>query len=280
MPSLKYYIVDAFTIDKKPFSGNPAGVCFLDERDIIDTEMMQSIAAENNLAETAFVSRNKEGGANNFDLRWFTPEGEIDLCGHATLASAFFIYNYVYTNFPENNAEETIFNTRSGPLNVVKNGGLYEMDFPSFKPSPTAVTPLMSEAIGTEVLEAYVSRDLLLLVDDEETVKNLKPDFELIKKLTGCLGVIVTAEGKKNSFVDFVSRYFAPNVGTNEDHVTGSSHAMLIPYWAKKLGRPDNQKMTAMQLSKRGGMIFCENCGNRVKIDGKASLYLAGKLLL
>lgn len=256
---MRYYIVDAFT--DKLFGGNPAGVCLLNEWP--DKDVMQNIAAENNLAETAFLVKRE----NYYDLRWFTPEVEIDLCGHATLASGFIIANFVD---PE--ARTMRFETQSGTLTVTKRGDLYEMDFPARLPQKIKVTQLMSKAIGMPVLEAHLSRDLLLLVDSEQDVKDLTPDLSLLKQIPDCFAVIVTARGET---VDFVSRFFAPNAGIPEDPVTGSSHSTLIPFWAERLGK---EQLTAKQLSKRGGVLYCENCGERVKIAGKAVLYLQGEI--
>ena len=258
---MKYFVVDAFA--EQLFRGNQAGVCLLDYE--IDNTVMQSIAAENNLAETAFVI--KRGGDYDYNLRWFTPTTEIDLCGHATLASAFIVSNYI-----DKNAVSMNFHTKSGVLPVVKTGDLFEMDFPARKPVPIPVTPLMEQAIGVPVLEAYLSRDLLLLVDSETQVKNLSPDFDLIAKLPDEMAVMVTAKGDE---VDFISRFFAPKVGIREDPVTGSSHCTLIPFWAERLKK---DRMTAKQLSQRGGTLYCTNCGNRVKIGGKAMLYLKGEI--
>ena len=259
--NMKYYIVDAFS--DKLFGGNQAGVCLLDEW--LSDELMQNIAAENNLAETAFVVKRD----THFDLRWFTPATEIDLCGHATLASAFVITNYV---------ERTItfmeFHTKSGILSVKKTGDLFEMDFPARKPVKIDVTPQMAQAVGAPVSEAHKSRDMLLLLESESQIQNLKPDFNLLAKLPDCFAVIVTAKGDS---ADFVSRFFAPNAGIPEDPVTGSSHSTLIPFWAERLGK---DKMTAKQLSKRGGTLYCENCGERVKISGKAVLYLQGEIFI
>ncbi|MDR0838022.1 MAG: PhzF family phenazine biosynthesis protein [Oscillospiraceae bacterium] len=257
---MKYYIVDAFA--EKIFSGNPAGVCLLEEP--LDARTMQSIAAENNLSETAFVLRR----GDDFDLRWFTPEVEVELCGHATLASAFVISNFVDT------ALKTVrFNTASGILTVEKKGDLYEMDFPSRKPVRTAVTPLMEAAIGERVSEAHdLPKRLLLVVDSEEKVRNLQPNFEKIRQLSDYSVVIVTAKGEET---DFVSRFFAPKVGIPEDPVTGSSHSTLIPFWSERLGKTE---LVAKQLSKRSGTLYCRDCGERVKIAGRAVLYLVGEL--
>ncbi|MCL1858182.1 MAG: PhzF family phenazine biosynthesis protein [Oscillospiraceae bacterium] len=258
---MKYYVVDSFT--DKIFSGNPAGVCLLENN--IDEKIMQKIAAENNLAETAFVLR----GGDNFNLHWFTPEFEIDLCGHATLASAFII-----SNFLDKNRKEMRFNTKSGELIVIKKDDLYEMDFPAWELKPVETTQLMKNAINAEILESHLSRDLLLLVNSEEDIIKITPDIDLLKNIPDCLGVIVTAKG---GTVDFVSRFFAPNAGIAEDHVTGSTHSELIPFWSKRL---DKQIMTARQLSKRGGDLYCEDCGKRVKIAGKAVLYMTGEIIL
>jgi len=256
---MKYYIVDAFT--DEVFKGNQAGICLLEQ--VIDETLMQNIAAENNLAETAFLVPADSG----YDLRWFTPETEIDLCGHATLASAFIIHNYV-----DPGADRIAFYTKSGVLSVEYKNGLYEMDFPSRPPVQIDVTPEFSDAIGCEVLEAHLSRDLLLLVKDESTVKNLSPDFVKINSLSDCFGLIVTARGEK---ADFVSRFFVLDAGIPEDPVTGSTHCTLIPYWAKRLGK---DTMTARQLSKRGGTLYCKNQGERVKIAGHAVLFMTGTI--
>jgi PhzF family phenazine biosynthesis protein len=258
---MKYYIADAFT--DKVFSGNQAGVCIVD-RDISD-EVMQKIAAENNLAETAFVKPN----GDDFDLRWFTPEVEMDLCGHATLAAAF-----VLSSIIDPALKVMRFHTLSGVLSVAKRGELYEMDFPARMPVRIPLCDLMGQALGVPVLEAYSSRDMLLVVEDEAAVRELKPDFALLARIPGCFAYIVTAEG---SDCDFVSRFFAPGAGIPEDPVTGSSQSTLIPFWAERLNK---SRMTARQLSKRGGTLYCENCGERVKISGKAVLYLQGEIVI
>lgn len=256
---MKYYIVDAFT--NELFKGNQAGVCLLDEW--LDDDTMQNIASENNLAETAFVVKR----SNYYDLRWFSPETEIDLCGHATLASAF-----VISNFVDDSTEKIDFYTMSGKLSVKKKADLFEMDFPTRMPTPIPVTRLMEQAIGVSVQEAYLSRDMLLLVDSEQQVKNLRPDLSLVSELSDCFALIVTAKGEQ---VDFVSRFFAPNAGIPEDPVTGSSHCTLIPFWSQKLKK---EKMVAKQLSKRGGTLYCEYQDDRVIIAGKAILYLQGDI--
>jgi PhzF family phenazine biosynthesis protein len=247
------------------FKGNPAGVCILDKW--IDDNLMQSIAFENNLAETAFVVKND----SQYELRWFTPETEMDLCGHATLASAFIINNFV-----DKNNHFMSFSTKSGILTVkfIKENELYEMDFPARKPVKTEIDPVIQKAINAQIKEAYKARDLLLLVDTEEQVKNLAVNFEQLKKCKDCFAFIITAPSS-NAGYDFVSRFFAPNAGIPEDPVTGSSHSTLIPFWAEKLNK---KKLIAKQLSKRGGILYCENNGSRVKISGKAKLYLEGNI--
>ena len=258
---MKYYIVDAFTDEL--FKGNQAGVCIVDRP--LDAALMQTIAAENNLAETAFVVR-RDG---YYDLRWFSPEVEIDLCGHGTLASAFIVSSFV-----DIGAVDMDFHTMSGVLSVKKDGDIYELDFPSRKPGPIGITPLMEEAIALPVLEAHISRDTMLLVESEQQVRDLEPRLDLISKIPDCFAVIVTAKGDE---VDFVSRFFAPNASIPEDPVTGSAHSTLIPYWAERLGK---DKLIAKQLSKRGGTLYCEDCGDRVKISGKAVLYLQGEIFV
>lgn len=258
---MKYYIVDAFA--NHMFEGNPAGVCMLDKP--LDEKTMQNIAMENNLPETAFMVKAGEA----YNLRWFTPEMEIDLCGHATLASAFILLNYY-----EQEKDTITFNTMSGQLRVVKKGELYEMDFPSRAPEIIEVSKLMERATGARVLEAHQSRDLLFLLENEEAVRTLKPDFELMKQIQDCFAVIVTAKGDE---VDFVSRFFAPGAGIAEDPVTGSAHSTLIPFWA---GRLNKNRLVAKQLSKRSGTLYCENAGERVKIAGRAMLYLKGDIMV
>ena len=260
---MKYFVVDAFT--EELFRGNSAGVCILDKW--LNDNLLQSIAFENNLAETAFVVKKD----SQYELRWFTPETEIDLCGHATLASAF-----VITNFIDKDADCLSFNTKSGILtvNASKENELYEMDFPSRKPVKTEINEIVQKSISAQIREAHISRDLLLLIDTEEQVKNLEIDFELIKTVKDCFAFVITAPSSNKEY-DFVSRFFAPNAGITEDPVTGSSHCTLVPFWAEKLNK---NKLAARQLSKRGGTLYCENSGGRVKISGKAKLYLEGEI--
>ena len=258
---MRYYMVDAFA--DEIFSGNQAGVCVPDAP--LDAVVMQSIAAENNLSETAFVVKN--GG--RYDLRWFTPSVEIELCGHATLATAF-----VLSTIYDTAASFFEFSTLSGILKVARVGDLLEMDFPVRPLIDTAVTEEMSRAVGVPIRGAYGGYNLMLELADEETVKNLKPDIAAIERMKEYHGVIVTAKGES---CDFVSRFFAPNVGVDEDPVTGSSHTTLIPFWSKRLGKTE---MIARQLSWRGGTLRCKDAGERVLIAGKACLYMTGEIHL
>lgn len=264
---MRYYVVDAFT--DEPFRGNPAGVCVLDEP--IGAELMQSIACENNLSETAFVVR----GDGAYDLRWFTPSVEVDLCGHATLGTS-----YVVSRFVSPGAERMTFNTRSGLLQVERRGDLFVMDFPSRMPAaveaPGALSAALALGPGVAPVEVHASRDLLVLLETEAQVRALSPDYGAMAQIPDYLGVIVTAPADSPG-VDFVSRFFAPRAGVNEDPVTGSSHTELIPFWARRTGR---QKLLAHQVSRRGGVLWCENLGPRVAIGGKAVLYMAGEILL
>ena len=256
---MKYFVVDAFA--EKVFGGNPPGVCVLEKP--LDAELMQTIAKENNLSETAFVYPEKD----YYCLRWFTPADEIDLCGHATLGTA-----YVISNFVEKDTKIMKFHTKSGVLTVEKKGDLFEMDFPSRMPEKIDTIEKVAEVIGIRPMETHLSRDLVVVLQNEEQVKNIQPDFVKMKQLGIGLGVIVTAKGERE---DFVSRYFAPELGVNEDPVTGSSHSTLIPFWSERLKK---QKMVARQLSQRGGILYCENAGQRVKVSGSAVLYMIGEL--
>jgi PhzF family phenazine biosynthesis protein len=256
---MKYYVVDAFA--EKVFEGNPAGVCIMNEW--ISDELMQKIAIENNLSETAFAV--KEGG--HYRLRWFTPGGEINLCGHATLATAFIILNYY-----EMQLEAVKFNTISGELTVNKQGDLYELDFPSVPSVEISITEQMISALGIVPKETYLNRDLVFVLDSEEEVRNLSPDFAKLEKLPEGLGVCVTAQGTE---FDFVSRGFFPKLKVNEDPVTGSLHCSLIPFWANRLGK---KEMVARQLSSRGGTLYCKQEDTRVKMAGRAVLYSVAEL--
>jgi PhzF family phenazine biosynthesis protein len=256
--TLDIYQVDAFT--NRLFAGNPAAVVPLKEW--IDTDLMQSLAMENNLAETVFFVPN----GDEFDIRWFTPVLEINLCGHATLASAFVLYNFIGYNKPK-----LVFNSKSGKLTVEKKGNNFRMDFPSWKPEKLdEYNTALSNALGVnEIVAVYKYRDLLVELNREEDVIKAQPDFTTLKKLGD--KVIITAPGKE---VDFVSRFFAPIAGIDEDPVTGSAHSQLIPFWSDKLGK---RIMQAKQLSKRGGDIYCEQNGNRVVMGGECCFYMKGQ---
>jgi PhzF family phenazine biosynthesis protein len=237
------YHVDAFT--SKRFSGNPAAVCILDEW--LEDKRLQCIAAENNLSETAFLVKRDKG----FEIRWFTPLTEVALCGHATLASSYIIFNRL--QWPQ---DEIHFQTRkSGALSVKRNGELLEMDFPAQPPSKQTVPDGLAEALNHPFLEALGTHKYLLAVlEKEDAVRELNPNFPLLMQIEK-QGIIVTAPG---DHCDFVSRYFAPRLGVPEDPVTGSSHCILVPYWSKSLGE---KQLHARQVSKRGGELFCEDRG-------------------
>jgi PhzF family phenazine biosynthesis protein len=259
---IPFYQVDAFS--KKIFGGNPAAVCVMDAW--LENEVLQAIAAENNLSETAFLLPKSRG---RYDLRWLTPTMEVDLCGHATLASAFVIFSFL-----DSTLFSVDFETASGLLSVTRSGALLSMDFPARKPEPAEKSPLISQALGAEPLEVWKSRDLLAVFHDESIIRNMNPDFGKLKQIKDTFAVIVTAPGEKS---DFVSRFFAPQAGIPEDPVTGSAHCTLIPYWAERLKK---NHLHAFQLSPRGGELFCENAGDRVRISGHAVLYAKGELYL
>ena len=265
---LPFYQIDAFT--SSVFSGNPAGVCLLDSW--LDDATLLAIAAENNLSETAFLVAGQAG----YELRWFTPATEVDLCGHATLATAFVVFTYLD---PGNDTVR--FETASGVLTVRRDGDLLAMDFPSRRAVSCPVPGELIRGLGIEPREVLLARDYLAVYDSEEQIKSLQPDMLELSKLD-CLGVIVTAPGSE---CDFVSRFFAPRVGIPEDPVTGSSHCTLIPYWAERTGKSE---LHARQLSERGGELFCEDTGDRdlgdgdfgdrVSIAGRAVTYLEGTI--
>ena len=255
---MRQFIVDAFT--EKIFGGNPAAVCVVEK--FPPEELMQNIARENNLSETAFVMREK----NFYRLRWFTPSTEIDFCGHATLASAFVILTQVEKNLPV-----VEFETLSGRFIVERKGKFFEMNFPAYVPKKIPVTEAMSDAVNTKVLEAYLARDLLMILDSAEAVENLSPDFDKLSKLDGLIQAVTAAD--KN--FDCVSRVFAPKIKIAEDPVTGSTHCLIAPYWSEKLGK---NKITARQASARGGVLHCEIAGERVKISGSAALFATAEL--
>ncbi|MGB8951232.1 MAG: PhzF family phenazine biosynthesis protein [Candidatus Aminicenantales bacterium] len=254
------YQVDAFT--DKLFSGNPAAVCPLEKW--LDSGLMQNIAAENNLSETAFFV--KEG--DHYHIRWMTPTSEVNLCGHATLASAFVIFNHI-----EKGLEKIVFHSRSGELIVTREGDLMSLDFPANKPVPQKPPEALLKAFPVRPQEVLFKRTYLVVFSSEDEIKAMKPDIKKFLEVE-THGVIITARGKS---VDFVSRFFAPDVGIDEDPVTGYAHTLLIPYWAEKLNKT---KLQALQLSRRGGELFCVHAGNRVQISGKAVLYLKGEIEL
>jgi len=259
--TLPLYQVDAFT--SKLFGGNPAAVVPLEKW--LDTSVLQNIAAENNLTETAFFV--KEG--DHYYIRWMTPVNEVPLCGHATLASAFVIFNFI-----DKDAREIKFLSKSGELFVERDGGLLTLNFPSNKPHPTKITDAIRNCFDNDPIEVLENGFFILIVfDSEDYIRSVQPNFELIKQIHPH-AVIISAKGKE---VDFVSRMFAPNEGINEDPVTGSAHTVLIPYWTEKLGK---NNFHAYQVSKRMGELFCENLGERVKISGRAVIYSTGSLFL
>lgn len=253
------YQIDAFTGEL--FRGNPAAICPLEKW--LPDQTMQSIAAENNLAETAFYVPN----GNGYHLRWFTPGVEVDLCGHATLATA----HVIYSIRRESQAPRLSFASKSGELNVEREGDLYAMDFPSRPPGEVAADPGLVDALGAKPQSILGARDYLCVFENEDQVLALKPNMDKIAA-TDRFAVIVTAPGKD---CDLVSRFFAPAKGVPEDPVTGSAHCTLIPYWAKRLGKT---KLHARQVSKRGGELFCELRGERVRIAGRAVKFLEGHI--
>lgn len=261
---MKIYQIDAFT--DRLFSGNPAAVCILDKR--IDDDLMQSIGNENNLAETAFVvPRDKD-----FEIRWFTPTTEVDLCGHATLAAAFVLFDLL--DYPD--SEVRFHSTKSGLLTVSKHNEMLYLDFPTdtLNLVDESLKATIEKCIGIEPSELFKGKtDYIAVIDSEQQLKNIQVDLNEISKLDA-RGLIVTSRGDST---DFVSRFFAPQSGINEDPVTGSAHTSLIPFWFEKLGR---KQLTANQLSKRGGKLFCEFKNERCLIGGKARLYLTGEINL
>lgn len=255
---MKQYVVDAFT--DKVFSGNPAAVCVTDSE--ISEELMMNITKENNLSETAFAVKN----GDFYKLRWFTPGGEIDLCGHATLGTAYVIMNYY-----EKDLKEVSFETMSGILTVKRKGELYEMDFPTYDLKPVKITKDIVEALGAVPKEAYIGRDMLCVFDGEETVRKINPDLEKLKNIEGLL-MHVTARGGE---FDCISRSFAPKLNVAEDPVCGSGHCHIVPYWAEKLNK---NTITDYQASERGGILYCRKENGRIKISGKVSLYSIAEL--
>ena len=275
---MECYVVDAFA--ENIFEGNPAAVCVM--KNWISDELMQKIAAENNLSETAFTVKEDDG---SYHLRWFTPLSEIDLCGHATLATAF-----VINNFYGSEVKILKFKTMSGELVVVKKEDLFEMDFPSRMPTPFTISEQLIDALGIIPIEAHISRDLVLVLENEEQVLNATPNFSKLREIPDGLGVLITSKSEK---YDFVSRCFFPKLNVNEDPVCGSAHTSFIPYWSNILGK---KEMIARQVSSRGGKyyfllhntqcvllkfqgtLYLKHEGERVKIAGRAVLFSKAQL--
>jgi PhzF family phenazine biosynthesis protein len=254
------YQVDAFTCTL--FRGNPAAVCPLTEW--LPDAQMQAIAAENNLSETAFFVPQ----GDRYALRWFTPAIEIDLAGHPTLATAHVIFEYFKPALTR-----LEFTTKSGPLIVTRVGSRLTMDFPARPATSCALPEALVQGLGVKPEAVFLARDYLAVFESEEVVRSLQPHVDQLAQLD-CLGIIVTAPGNT---VDFVSRFFAPNAGIPEDPVTGSAHCTLAPYWARRLNK---KTLHALQVSPRGGELFCEDCGDRGKIAGHAVTYLEGFIQL
>jgi PhzF family phenazine biosynthesis protein len=259
--AMKYpiYQVDAFT--GHLFAGNPAAVVFCESG--LTPEIMQSIALENNLSDTAFVVPN----GKDYQIRWFTPSVDVDLCGHATLASAHVLFNHL------GYSTDTIsFSSKSGPLYVRKEGEILYLNFPADSIQAVGSSQLLIDGLGEIPIEIYKGRDDYLAVfDNEDTISSLNPDMTLLSKVPA-RGVIITAPGNN---VDFVSRFFAPQAGIPEDPVTGSAHTTLVPYWSNRLGK---QHLQARQVSRRGGELICRDLGSRVEIGGRAVTYLIGEI--
>lgn len=261
MNIIEFYQIDAFT--NRVFKGNPAGVCPLKEW--IDEKTMQAIAFENNLSETAFYVKTND----KFEIRWFTPTTEVDLCGHATLATAF-----VEFEIKKNRQPEITFYSHSGDLKVSKHNDLLTLDFPVVQFYKIDLSLDLIESCDIKPTEAYIaSDDILLVFDNEESIEQMIPSLDKISQINA-RGVTVTAKGNS---CDFVSRFFGPQSGIDEDPVTGSTHTYLTPFWSERL-KKDN--LQAKQLSKRGGVLHCELNGERVKISGNATLYLKGEIVL
>jgi len=259
--SYPIYTVDAFT--DKVFGGNPAACCPLQE--FLPIELMQKLANENNLSETAFFVKNGDG---SYNLKWFTPEVEMDLAGHPTLATAFVIFNEL------GHESDTIqFHTNSGILTVIKKSNLFEMNFPARMPIACTAPDDLLKGFNIQPAQVLQSRDYFLVYNSQEEIENVVPNYNFLNKVD-TLGIIITAIGNAS---DFVCRFLVPNSVIGEDPVTGSAHATLIPYWAKELNKTD---MTSIQLSKRKGHLWCGSRGDRVTISGKAVLYMKGEYFL
>lgn len=257
---IETFHINAFT--EHLFNGNPAAICLLS--DWLADDLLQKIAAENNLSETAFLVPRD----NDYHIRWFTPKHEIELCGHATLAASYVIFNFI-----DLKRSTIVFHSASGKLSVEKNADqVIQMDFPTLSFQNEEENPLFQLALHAKPIELYKSQKYVVLLANEHLVRELQPDFSLLKQFDR--GVVVTAKG---DYSDFVSRFFSPNSGIDEDPVTGSAHCILAPLWAEKLGKTH---LHAKQLSTRGGEIYCEVRGERVLLAGKAVLYSRGKISL
>jgi len=255
---ISIFQVDAFTSEL--FCGNPAAVCPLESW--IDDKILQLIAYENNLSETAFFVNENDG----YRIKWFTPTCEVDLCGHATLACAYIIFNEI-----DSTVSNIKFFSNSGELNVTRNSDLISLDFPSLPPKISKNSENLNSAFNIEPIEVLEAEDYLLIYDNEQQIEKISPDVNLLKEID-LRGVIVSSKGND---CDFVSRFFAPKYGIDEDPVTGSAHCTLIPYWSEKLRK---KKLHAKQLSERGGELFCEMKNDRVIISGQAVEYLRGEI--
>lgn len=258
---MKYYVVDAFTSEH--FCGNPAGVCLIDKW--LEPEIMQKIAAENRLSETAFVKPRADG---SFDIRWFTPGAEVNLCGHATLASS-----YILGRFIEPKQQTFVLHSHmSGDLTAIRlPDGRYELDFPAWQLKPVEITPSICEALGFEPKGVWLTRDLVVQAEHEEIIRNFQPDLQAICNLDG-LGLLLTAKGSKS---DFVCRTFFPKIAVDEDPVCGSANCTLVPLWSHLLGKDE---LINYQLSPRTGIVYCKMGKHRVKISGHVCLYMSGEI--
>ncbi|MDF3077536.1 MAG: isomerase, PhzC-PhzF family [Sphingobacteriaceae bacterium] len=259
---IDFYQADAFA--SKPFEGNQAGICILEKE--LPEELMQQIAMENNIAETAFVYKSEDG----FNLRWFTPTVEIMLCGHGTLGSAHILYELGILK----EDETARFHTKSGLLTTVKNGDWIEMDFPALFSKPAELPEEAIDALGVKPINVYFSDRYIVELELEVEVRNAKPDFSILKNYET---IVLTSKGYVGSAYDFISRTFVPKHGINEDPVTGSSHCALLPYWSEKLGKSE---MFAYQASSRGGEVKLRLNGDRVMLCGQAVTVLKGKLFV
>ncbi len=255
---LRQFQVDAFA--SRRFEGNPAAVCPLKEW--LSDDLMQSIAAENNLSETAFFVPAQSG----FHLRWFTPVAEVDFCGHATLASGHVLFDAL-----DYEKQSVVFETRSGEMTVERSGKLYVMNFPAQPPKPCSPPKALIEALGAKPTEVLAADDYLAVFESQAVVQSLAPDFARLGDLD-LRGVIATAPGDDH---DFVSRFFGPKLGIDEDPVTGSAHCELTPYWSKRLSK---KQLRARQISRRGGDVLCEIAGDRVRLKGSAVTFMVGEI--